>query len=354
LLWAEDSGRTAFPAAQWQTGDVWVQRLKLDLPPNMPPYSLQPELSIVTDQGMWPVSSGSDSIARTAFALPPIAVTGRPAPFDPPTETRAQFGDRLTLLEVGVAGTATPGLPLFIGSTWQALRDLDRDYALQIQLLRPDETPVAVVTQTLWADVYPTHQWRIGERITSNDPITVPPDLEAGAYSVRIRVVSADGSPLDAGNWTPVGGVQVAGRPHQFDSLPVDVQVDASFGEVARLVGYRLDRTHAQPGGEIVLTLIWQALRPTSDSYKVFTHLYDSQNALVGQHDSTPAGDAPTSSWLTDEYIADAHVLPIDAASIGPLHFNIGLYHSETLQRLAAFDANGARLPDDAVMIAIQ
>lgn len=352
LLWAEGAGLTAFPASQWQTDDVWVQRLKLDLPPNMPPYSIQPELAIVTDQGMmWPALSGPEAVARTTLTLPPLAVTGRPAPFDPPTATKAQFGDRLALLEVGMAGTATPGSPLFIGSTWQALRDLDQDYALQTQLLRPDETSAAVVTQTLWANVYPTHYWRAGERITSNDPITVPLDLEAGTYSVRVRVVWA-GGPLGTGEWTPVGTVQVAGRPHQFDLPPVDVKVDASFGEVARLVGYRLDRSNAQPGGEIVLTLIWQALQPTSDSYKVFTHLYDSQNALVGQHDSEPAGDAPTSSWLTGEYIVDRHVLPIDPSATGPLHFGVGLYHSETLQRLPAFDANGTRLPDDAVVFA--
>jgi hypothetical protein len=351
LLWAEAAGLTAFPASQWQAGDVWVQHMKLDLPPNMPPYSVQPELSIVTDQGMWPVVSGTEAVARTTYALPPLAVTGQPAPFEMPTTTKAQFSDRLALLEASVAGTVTPGSPLFVGSTWQALRDLDQDYALQIQLLRPDETPVASVTQTLWANVYPTHYWHVGERITSNDPITVPLDLESGTYGVRVRVVATDGRTLGDGEWIPVGRVQVSGRPHQFDPPPVDVRVGATFGEVAKLVGYRLDRSNARPGGEIVLTLIWQALQPTSDSYKVFTHLYDSQNALVGQHDSEPAGDAPTSSWLTGEYIVDRHVLPIDSSATGPLHLDVGLYHAETLQRLAAFGTDGVRFSDDAVPI---
>jgi 4-amino-4-deoxy-L-arabinose transferase-like glycosyltransferase len=352
LVWAEDEGRTAFPAAQWQTGDVWVQRLKLDLPPEMPPSAMRPELAIVTDQGMWPALSGTDPIARTTVSLPPLSVTGRPAPFDPPTETKAQFGDQLALLHAGMVGTVTPGSPLFIGSTWHALRDLDQDYALQIQMLKSDATPAAVVTHTLWADVYPTHNWRAGERISSNDPITVPVDLEAGTYTVQLRVIGANG-PLGSGKWIPVGNVEVAGRPHQFDQPPVDVKVDASFGDVAQLVGYRLDRSNARPGGQIVLTLIWHARQPTSTSYKVFTHVYNAQHAVVGQHDGIPASDAPTSSWLAGEYIVDQHVLPIDPAASGPLRLGVGLYDAETLQRLPAAAAAGIRLPDDVVIFSL-
>jgi 4-amino-4-deoxy-L-arabinose transferase-like glycosyltransferase len=349
IVWAEDADRTALPAAQWQTGDVWVQRLKLDLPPNMPPSSIQPELAIVTDQGLWPALSGSATVAKPTVALPPLTVTGRPAPFDPPAAPQAVFADQLALLETGMAASATPGSPLFIGTTWQALRDLDQDYALQLQLLKSEATSVAVVTQTLWAGVYPTHNWRTGERITSNDPLTVPVDVEAGAYGVQLRLIGANG-PLGNGAWMPVGNVEVSGRPHQFAQPPIDVAVDASFGDVAKLIGYRLDRTNAQPGGQFVLTLIWQAQQPTSASYKVFTHVYNAQHAVVGQHDSLPAGNAPTSSWLTGEYIVDPHVLPIDPAASGPLRLGVGLYHAETLQRLPAFAADGTRLPDDVVI----
>jgi hypothetical protein len=228
-----------------------------------------------------------------------------------------------------------------VGSTWQALHDLDQDYALQIQLLRPNNTQVAVVTQALWANVYPTHNWHAGERITSNDPITVPVDLEAGEYRVRIRVMDAAEQPLGSGDWVWVGGVQISGRSHRFDPLPVGVQVDAQFGDVARLVGYQIDRTDARPGGTITLTLIWQALQSTSDSYKVFTHLYNAQNALVGQHDGLPAdGDAPTTSWITGEYIEDTHVLPLDQGTSGTLRLGVGLYHEDTLQRLSVRSGN--------------
>ncbi len=342
LLWAEDSGLMSFPPAQWRPNDIWVQRIQLNLPPNMPPQALQPELSFVTKQGMWPVLSGQDAVARTALALPLMEITGRPAPFDPPVNARSMLGDRLALLEANVAATASPGSPLFVGSTWQALSDLDRDYALQIQLQRGDNTPAAVVTQTLWANVYPTHDWRTGERISSNDPITVPVNLEAGSYHVRVRVVDAAGQPLGPGDWMPVGDVQVSGRAHSFDLPPIDRKVDAQFGNVARLVGYRLDQTLARPGGAITVTLIWQAGPPTSGSYKVFTHLYNAQNTLVGQHDSIPAGgDAPTMSWLPGEYIEDTHVLPIDSNASGKLRLGVGLYHEESLQRLPVQSDNG-------------
>jgi hypothetical protein len=69
--------------------------------------------------------------------------------------------------------------------------------------------------------------------------------------------------------------------------------------------------------------------------------LYNAQNALVGQHDGPPAGgDAPTTSWITGEYIEDTHVLPLDPAASGKLRLGVGLYREDTLQRLSVRSGN--------------
>jgi hypothetical protein len=349
LVWGEASGFLAFPPSQWQAGDVWVQRATLRIPPTMPPQSIQPELIVTSQQGTRAVFVDGDPIARPKAQLPAVEVLGRPLAASPPNAI-AQFGDALALLSVGATSEASPGSPVFIGATWQALRDLDRDYALQIELREQDGRQVAGGFEVIWGDVYPTHRWRQGEQVAENSLIVVPPEAVAGVYQVRVRVVDAGGRPLGDGRWIEVGQLRVSGRARIFTRPPVDAAIDAEFGDVARLVGYRLNLDDARPGGSIALTLVWQAVQPGDLSLKVFAHLYNAEGGIPAQHDSVPAnGAAPTTGWLPGEYIEDEHVIALDPAlPPGEYRLGIGLYDAERLQRVSV-RSNGS--VSDALML---
>jgi 4-amino-4-deoxy-L-arabinose transferase-like glycosyltransferase len=349
LVWGEASGFLAFPPSQWQAGDVWVQRATLRIPPTMPPQSIQPELIVTSQQGTRAVFVDGDPIARPKAQLPAVEVLGRPLAASPPNAI-AQFGDALALLSVGATSEASPGSPVFIGATWQALRDLDRDYALQIELREQDGRQVAGGFEVIWGDVYPTHRWRQGEQVAENSLIVVPPEAVAGVYQVRVRVVDAGGRPLGDGRWIEVGQLRVSGRARIFTRPPVDAAIDAEFGDVARLVGYRLNLDDARPGGSIALTLVWQAVQPSDLSLKVFAHLYNAEGGIPAQHDSVPAnGAAPTTGWLPGEYIEDEHVIALDPAlPPGEYRLGIGLYDAERLQRVSV-RSNGS--VSDALML---
>jgi hypothetical protein len=346
IPWAEGgSALVSFPPSQWRAGDVWVQRVNLDVPADMPPQSIQPELVLHVDGQEWPVISQGEAQAHTRYLLPVIEVTGQPTETLPSPSSVPCFGDALALRSVSASATASqPGLPVFIHTTWQALRDLDRDYALQIQLSRPDGSTAALTAQTIWDEVYPTHRWRQGEQVSSNDPLRIPVDIQAGDYRLEIRTVDAEGQPVGTGEWLDIGPVQISGRPHVFESPPVEVALDAEVEGLARLMGYRLDLGEAEPGGVIRLTLIWQALQPTERPVRVFTHLYNmnDMSQVYAQHDGDPAGgQAPTTGWLPGEFIEDEHVLPIDpSAPPGDYRLGVGMYDPETLQRLTIHSGN--------------
>ena len=78
---------------------------------------------------------------------------------------------------------------------------------------------------------------------------------------------------------------------------------DATFGDVARLVGYDLEAADVISGGELPVTLHWQALGATERPLTVFVHLVDEAGNIRGYGDSEPGGGQfPTTGWLPGEY----------------------------------------------------
>ena len=120
--------------------------------------------------------------------------------------------------------------------------------------------------------------------------------------------------------------------------------VDITFGNQVRLLGYDLDSSQAHPGGHIWLTLYWRPLVPLTRNYQVFAHLYDGQ--MWGQHDGAPDCHMnPTTRWEPGQIIADAHRVPIDAATPATsIPLLVGMYDLLDQQRLSV-----PHTPDNAL-----
>jgi hypothetical protein len=110
--------------------------------------------------------------------------------------------------------------------------------------------------------------------------------------------------------------------------------VDVVLGEQVRLLGYDLDTSQAHPGGQVIVTLYWQALLPFARNYQVFTHLYNGR--MLGQHDGAPeCGINPTTRWEPGQIISDPHLIPIvPDAPLGPVSLFIGMYDLLDASRL--------------------
>jgi hypothetical protein len=135
--------------------------------------------------------------------------------------------------------------------------------------------------------------------------------------------------------WPPIAEGGTAGQGAYVASQVI-------IGDFTRLLGYRVDTSHATPGGYVDLTVLWHVLSSTPADYKVFTHLHDGQ-VMRGQFDGHPVcGTRPTSRWKPGHLITDLYRIPIQGDTpLGPIPLTIGLYDAETMQRQSVATLDG-------------
>jgi len=142
----------------------------------------------------------------------------------------------------------------------------------------------------------------------------------------------------------PLTGAQVAAIPYRLE---------ADFGGVMRLLGYDLQTElpsalggvgGVEPGGQVEVTLYWEALAPTDRDYAVFVHLLGEEELLVAQRDTFPGLGRLSTTWLEPGFRwADRVVLQVPGTAYAPdvATVELGLYDATT----------GARLPVGQVSI---
>jgi len=125
----------------------------------------------------------------------------------------------------------------------------------------------------------------------------------------------------------------------------------ADFGQRIRLKSYTLYTPSVSAGDVVELSLVWQGLAKLHRRYKVFTHLLDPADHIVGQRDAEPlAGTRPTTTWKPSEVITDRYGLPVMAGTPpGSYRLEVGLYDAATGTRLTV--AEGDRLLLDTVQV---
>jgi hypothetical protein len=212
------------------------------------------------------------------------------------------------------------------------------------------------------------------------DPAALRALRELGASGVRYLVVHPDELPFDRTRWeaderwlverqtslVPVGrfgpddlylinpyGDRLITDPaavtdpywsaHGPTRVNVRFTLPTSQGEIF-LLAYLIQPEDAKTGTR--LTLYWQTSATLQTDYTVFVHSLDAAGALIGQADGPPLmNHYPTTAWRTGEIVQDSRLVPPGD------HYLVGLYDPTTGQRLPAFDADGMRLPDDALRL---
>jgi 4-amino-4-deoxy-L-arabinose transferase-like glycosyltransferase len=137
------------------------------------------------------------------------------------------------------------------------------------------------------------------------------------------------------------------------NTLKIDQPINITFDGKIELLGAQIDRTSAQPGEPIRVTLYWRALQPIDQSYVEFVHLIDQDGIIVAQRDTWPGrGMFPTVLWRAGETFADSLTLDIPETAFAPNNakIQVGLFAGDGT-RLAALDASGNDLDQDAVSL---
>jgi hypothetical protein len=144
-----------------------------------------------------------------------------------------------------------------------------------------------------------------------------------------------------------LGQVEVSGVP-----LPAGA---TNFDDKIALLSASLTGSDPRAGGELAVTLDWQALAPLDKNYTVFVQLVDAQDQIVVQQDSWPVqGTYGTGLWNPGEVVSDPYLLQLPGdLQPGNYRLLVGWYLLATQQRLPVLDAAGNPI-DDKVVIPIQ
>ena len=141
------------------------------------------------------------------------------------------------------------------------------------------------------------------------------------------------GQAYQAGPQAVLGERQVAILSHDFSVVISGDTAGLERGETAiPLTAYG----PLQPGTILRLNLVWQPLRPFTDTLKVFVHLVDPNGNVLAQFDGQPQqGQHPTDQWLPGEMIDDSYDLRFPAEGPpGPYRVYVGLYDEASFARL--------------------
>jgi uncharacterized membrane protein len=381
LTWAE---RYSEPCGGWCPTDTWEARHlrqdqhALQIPPGTPPGTYGLQVAWLPLRGGPALQAEEDGQRVEQVTVARVTVSPRRGeggePWTVPNPRQATFGGEITLLgyqpdtvEIRV------GEMLRLETHWHARIAPADPHILLMELLDWKRQVVATWESTPSAHAYPTDMWQAGEYLRGKHDLHMPGNLRPGRYRLRIALLSPAGQRLPLtgeapgkilsglqtwqarlkGQTVTLTSIRILDRERQFHLPTITYPLRATVGRQASLMGYDLDLSRAHPGGQLNLTLHWQANGPMVRPFKVFTHLVDDHNKVWAQHDAPPGGGCcPANTWAEGEVIMDEHPITLDAdLPPGTYYLVTGMYDEGTASRLPAYDADGNKLPLDRVQI---
>ncbi len=323
---------------------------------------------------MEPIAARAPAVMLFTFAaLAPIVIL-RPAyafPLslqkEPSIARRVDivYGDKIKLLGYEVSPSqAAPNSWLEMTLYWQSLAEMDEDYSIGIHLLDSSHRVISARDSYPGHGMLPTSLWRAGQII--QDPYWVP--VAADTTGLGIAEIQVDlyvrGTKRDLPARDPQGRAvtPIIGRlriaPANSTALEIRNKTQFVFGQQVALVGYEINRSVSQapaqapnPSQGTDLTLYWKRVGAISTDYTVFVHILDGNGEVVAQKDQEPReGASPTSLWEDGEVVVDLYNLVLPADARGPFRVEMGLYQTQTGERLPVVDAAGSALGDHLVL----
>ncbi len=309
---------------------------------------------------------GALLIVQPAFALPDrYPVSSSPAP--PQALPEAIFGDEIRVLGYALSSSSLePGETIDVSLYLQAMRPINEDYALALQLISPvpgDEAVLINFNTFPGGGAYGTTAWRPEEVIIDRYRLQIPQQVDR-VQAWRVTVIfyhPSDGKRLPvsvagqpAGDTLGLGLVRV-GAPEPVH-VPAQAQLDPApvFGEMIALRGADIlgPNGHENASRGPSVTLWWEAIGAPDEDYTVFVHLLDEEGHLVGTGDGPPmSGGFPTSMWQPSDQVEDRHVVAVPPGlSSGVYSVSVGWYDTATGARLPV-RRDGEQSPDDSVVI---
>jgi hypothetical protein len=284
--------------------------------------------------------------------LPPLVQVEGLALVSTPVHTRqVTLADTMRLVGYDqVPASLQPGGTVTVTLYWQPQQEIKGDYSSFVHILDATGESIVQSDHMPGGVYYPSSLWRPGEVLVDSHRLTVPADAALGVYRLwvgvhRVASIETLGSPIQAGWLALKDPGQIKMTPPDNIQHPLTVQ----FGNEIALLGHDLQLE----GQELHLTLYWRALRPMNQNWTVFVHLLNQTGAMVAQQDGQPRqGRYPTSVWDEEEVVDDPELFELPGGlADGDYQVVVGLYATETGDRLQASDATGNPSADSVSLL---
>jgi len=342
-VWGEGEAlgtEARLPFEEWQEGMVARDDFSLSVFPGAPPgeYILKAWIDRPTTGEVVGVFPLNDEDVRVRVSRPAEA----PAISDLALTQMldAPVGDEMLMLGIITEGEWTESWQAEqfrrIILYWQLNSDfsgVDAPQEVTLTLVDDDGKNRAQWREAIANGRFPSGDDQPGDIIRDPRTLTLPPHVPPGEYDLTAA--------LAGGEAISLAKVTVAGRPRSFELPPLDLPLEAQFGDGIRLLGLQGD-LNVEPDKPLEIALIWQAANLVDGDYIVTVQLLDGENQVRAQRDSAPLGGAAlTTSWTPGEVLADklSPDLPSDLGP-APHRLLIAFYHPETGERLLLADGS--------------
>ncbi len=125
---------------------------------------------------------------------------------------------------------------------------------------------------------------------------------------------------------------------------------DLGWKRGAELRGATFPST-ATAGTSIPMNLTWHDAAPLDRSWTVFVHVVDSRGVVIANTSEQPlAGRFPTDAWEVNDWIEDPKHIDLTGVAPGRYQVRVGLYDSQTNERLGVYDRSRRQLGDYLVV----
>ncbi|NLE46330.1 MAG: hypothetical protein GX620_16550, partial [Chloroflexi bacterium] len=112
-----------------------------------------------------------------------------------------------------------------------------------------------------------------------------------------------------------------------------------SFGDTLTFLGYEDVSDTAESGSDVVMLSYWRVEQAERWPLAIFVHVLSPTGDILGQDDGLAV--APT-GWYPGDVFVQLHRVTLDETPAeGPLWVQLGLYRTDTLDRLPAYSTEG-------------
>ncbi len=300
-----------YPTNAWRNGEI------------VPDFHLLPRpISPIAQEATLQVAVAPPFTAATNLEWQTVTTV----PITPTTDAPVAQQHRILLDETAVSGSTSP--------------DQIRPSENIPLLLRGYGDPNVSITFAGRENNAAHRRWNAGEPFVTAVELRTD-DVENGRYPIILAAENATCGWMRT-NMTSctIGEVEISGV-----RLPANA---TNYDDKIALLDVDLPDTLPPAGGQLPLTLHWQALSSLEEDYTVFIQLLDENDALMGQIDAWPLqGTYPTSQWQVGEIVDDPYVMQLnEELGDGEYRLLIGFYLLADLRRLPVLDANGAAVDD--------